>query len=171
MLCRVLADGLEPFEAVANARLHHQLIPNQVVTENYKSPFPAENVTIRSPEYVITGRSANSIGTASVSASSSGCGHNVCTHRATCCHRHGSVNVPPSGPQQHCPSPCSSIASTLAIPEDTPLQYHSNTDMHDTMPKSKHCLHAASYMPDANFCMVCFRLGEVRPQCDTDGIQ
>ena len=53
--CRVLADGLEPFEAVANARLHHQLIPNQVVTENYTAPFPAEHVTISSPEYVITG--------------------------------------------------------------------------------------------------------------------
>lgn len=56
--CRVLADGLEPFEAVANARLHHQLVPNQVVTENYTAPFPAENVIIRSPEYVIAGELA-----------------------------------------------------------------------------------------------------------------
>ena len=53
--CRVLAEALDPFEAVANPRLHHQLVPDQVVTENYTSPFSAENVTIRSPEYVITG--------------------------------------------------------------------------------------------------------------------
>lgn len=52
---RVLVEDVEPFEAVADARLHHQLIPNQVVTENYTSPFSAENVVIQSPEYVITG--------------------------------------------------------------------------------------------------------------------
>ena len=52
---RVLIEGVELFEAVADARLHHQLIPNQVVTENYTSPFSAENVVIQSPEYVITG--------------------------------------------------------------------------------------------------------------------
>ena len=36
---RVLVEDVEPFEAVADARLHRQLIPNQVVTENYTSPF------------------------------------------------------------------------------------------------------------------------------------
>lgn len=54
----MLADGLEPSGAVANARLHHQLVPNQVVTENYTAPFSAEHVTIKSPEYVISGEPA-----------------------------------------------------------------------------------------------------------------
>lgn len=35
MHCRLLALGQDPLEAISHARLHHQLLPNQVAAEYY----------------------------------------------------------------------------------------------------------------------------------------